>query len=94
MQHYRFSISWSRILSDGDISSINSDGIKYYDHLIDRIIANGIQPMVTMYHYDLPEELQKLGGLVNPLFVDYFEQYAKLLFTLYGSRVSLFLINF
>lgn len=87
MQFYRFSIAWSRILPDGDISSINAAGIEYYSRLIDHVLANDILPMVTMYHYDLPSALQRLGGLTNPLIVDYFQQYAELLFSRFGSRV-------
>lgn len=88
MQFYRFSIAWSRVLPNGDISSINAAGIDYYSRLIDRLLANDIQPMVTMYHYDLPAALQQLGGLANPLIVDYFQQYAELLFSRFGSRVK------
>lgn len=63
-------------------------GINYYHNLIDALIAAGIEPMVTMYHWDLPQAIQDLGGLTNPLFVRYFEQYARLLFEEYGSKVQ------
>lgn len=88
MNHYRFSISWSRVLPDGDISSVNEAGIAYYNKLINRILENGMQPMVTMYHYDLPQELQKFGGLTNSIFIGYFESYANLLFDRFGDRVK------
>lgn len=88
MQYYRFSIAWSRVLPDGDISNINENGIKYYDTLISRLIEEGIQPMITMYHYDLPDALQQFGGLTNPIVIDYFEAYANLLFERFGDRVK------
>lgn len=89
MDYYRLSISWSRILPDGDIANVNELGIKYYNKLLDHIIDSGIKPMVTMYHYDLPDALQKkFGGLTNEIFVDYFEAYANLLFERFGDRVK------
>lgn len=87
MDFYRFSISWSRILPNGDLSSINGAGIKYYNNLIDKLLESGIEPMVTMYHYDLPLALAKFGGLTNPILIEYFVEYADLLFSLFGDRV-------
>uniref|UniRef100_A0A1B0DA68 Uncharacterized protein n=1 Tax=Phlebotomus papatasi TaxID=29031 RepID=A0A1B0DA68_PHLPP len=85
---YRFSISWARILPTGDVSSLNPAGLKYYSDLIDLLLEEGIQPMVTMFHYDLPQYIQDLGGLTNPLFVKYFLEYSRILYENYGSRVK------
>ncbi|KAK9721942.1 Glycosyl hydrolase family 1 [Popillia japonica] len=84
---YRFSISWSRILPSGHANYINREGVNYYNELIDTLIANDIRPLITMFHWDLPQPLQEIGGWPNPILADLFVDYAKVLFDEFGDRV-------
>ncbi|XP_055845443.1 myrosinase 1-like [Episyrphus balteatus] len=89
VNHYRFSIAWPRIYPTGDISSKNQKGIDYYNKVIDKLIANGITPIVTLFHYDLPSEIQKFGGFANPLIINMFVTYAIECFENFGDRVKI-----
>uniref|UniRef100_A0A023F7H2 Putative beta-glucosidase lactase phlorizinhydrolase n=1 Tax=Triatoma infestans TaxID=30076 RepID=A0A023F7H2_TRIIF len=86
---YKFSISWPRVLPRGTKDYINLQGIQYYSNLIDELLMNDIQPMVTMYHWDLPQTLEEQGGWMNRKIVDYFEDYARILYTYFGDKIKL-----
>lgn len=89
MSHYRFSISWPRVIPDPVEGSVNPAGIAYYDNLIDGLLAAGIQPIVTMYHWDLPQTLlEKYLGWINPVIADYYIKYADLCFRTWGNKVN------
>lgn len=84
---YRFSISWARILPDG-IGEINQKGIDFYSKLVDLLLENGIEPYVTLYHWDLPYELHKKGGWLNPEISDWFANYARIFAENFSGRVK------
>jgi 6-phospho-beta-glucosidase len=87
---YRFSIAWTRIYPNGD-GALNQKGIDFYNDLINEIIKYGIEPIVTMYHFDLPFALQQKGGWSNRKTIDAFEVYAQILFENFGDRVKYWL---
>uniref|UniRef100_A0A7M4EBU7 Lactase n=2 Tax=Crocodylus porosus TaxID=8502 RepID=A0A7M4EBU7_CROPO len=86
--HYRFSISWPRVLPDGTTKLINEVGLNYYERLIDALLAADIKPQVTIYHWDLPQALQNTGGWENETIVQRFKEYAEVLFQRLGDKVK------
>jgi beta-glucosidase len=85
---YRFSISWSRVLPEGR-GRVNLSGLGFYERLVDALLEQGIQPMLTLYHWDLPAALDRLGGWLNPDSAHWFADYAQLLFRALDDRVRL-----
>ncbi len=84
---YRFSISWSRLFPDGT-GEPNEAGFAYYDKLIDGLLAKGIEPWITLYHWDLPSALYKQGGWLNPESPEWFARYTKAVVERYSDRVT------
>jgi beta-glucosidase len=87
---YRLSISWSRILPEGT-GKVNEPGIDYYNFVINTLLQNGIKPLVTLYHFEMPLALANKGGWMNRESVKWFSDYANLCFDRFGDRVKTFL---
>jgi beta-glucosidase len=85
---YRFSIAWSRVMPDGRGPG-NPKGIAFYERLVDALLENGIQPMITLFHWDLPAALDDRGGWLNPDIAGWFADYAQLMFRKLDDRVGL-----
>ncbi|XP_077566430.1 lactase-like protein isoform X4 [Stigmatopora nigra] len=90
LNHYRFSISWPRLIPTGiKTDHINERGIQYYNDLIDHLLGSKITPIVTLYHWDLPQVLQeRYGGWQNVSMVNHFNDFANLCFERFGNRVK------
>lgn len=85
---YRFSIAWARIVPDGK-GQVNPAGVAYYNRLIDCLLSNGIEPWVTLYHWDLPLALQvEDDGWLSRVTAEAFARYAKICFDAFGDRVT------
>jgi 6-phospho-beta-glucosidase len=85
---YRMSIAWTRILPTGT-GAVNPEGVRFYRKLFEELHKNGIQPNVTLYHWDLPQVLAEQGGWENKETIDHFARYARLCFELFGDQVKL-----
>lgn len=83
---YRFSVSWSRVLPAGR-GSVNEAGLDFYRRLVDQLLESGIEPFVTLYHWDLPAALDDRGGWLNPDVARWFVEYARVLFEALDDRV-------
>ena len=90
---YRFSISWTRIFPKGT-GEINEEGIRFYSELLDELIANGIEPYITLFHWDYPYELHCKGGWLNDESVMWFADYAAKIAKLYSDRCKNFITLF
>ena len=89
IQAYRFSVAWPRVLPQGR-GMPNEPGLAFYDRLIDRILSAGIEPWLCLYHWDLPQALDDLGGWTTRDSVAWFADYAMLVAERYGDRVKRF----
>jgi len=84
---YRFSVSWSRVQPAGS-GAVNEPGLAFYDRLVDALLEAGVQPLVNLFHWDLPQALQDRGGFADRRAVDWFVDYAALVSARLGDRVS------
>lgn len=85
--NYRFSLSWPRVIPDGT-GGVSEDGLAFYDRLVDSLLEKGIEPWVTLYHWDHPTEVHYRGGWLNREIVGWFERYAEVVVDRLGDRVS------
>lgn len=88
LKAYRFSVAWSRIFPNGK-GEVNEKGIQFYSDLVDELLKYGIEPLVTLYHWDIPQALQdEYGGWESRNVIEDFTNYSKLLFDRLGDRVK------
>lgn len=87
MDVFRFSTSWPRVLPEG-IGKVNQKGIDFYHGVIDSCLEQGVQPWLTLYHWDLPQALEDKGGWQNRDIIDWFGEYANLITNTYGDKVK------
>ncbi len=87
VNNFRLSISWPRILPDG-VGDINEKGVEFYNKVIDKCLQLGIEPWVTLYHWDLPQILEDKGGWTNRDILDWFSNYVNVCVKLFGARIK------
>lgn len=90
LKAYRFSIAWTRVVPNGT-GAVNEKGIAFYEDVIDTCLSYGIEPIVTMYHFDLPYCLEEQGGWSNRATIDAFVEYVRVLFERFGKKVTYWL---
>lgn len=88
LKAYRFSVAWSRVLPQGT-GRANAQGLGFYERLVDALLENGITPMATLYHWDLPAALDDRGGWLNPDIANWFADYASVLYRALDDRIKL-----
>jgi beta-glucosidase len=88
VSHYRFSLAWPRIVPQGS-GDVEPRGLAYYDRLVDALLARGITPMATLYHWDLPQALEDQGGWLTRSTAEHFADYAAVVHDHLGDRVHL-----
>ncbi|WP_324808990.1 GH1 family beta-glucosidase [Sphingomonas sp. LY29] len=87
LQAYRFSVAWGRVLPDGT-GRVNEAGLGFYERLVDTLLENGIEPLCTLYHWDLPAALDDRGGWLNRDIAEWFADYGRVLFERLDGRVK------
>lgn len=87
LKSYRFSVSWPRVMPEG-YGTVNEKGVQFYIDLVNELTEAGIEPMVTLFHWNLPTAIYELGGWENPQVVDWFEQYTDVVTTALGKKVK------
>ncbi len=87
LRYYRFSVSWSRVLPSGS-GTVNETGLDFYQRLVDGLLERGITPLLTLYHWDLPQTLDDQGGWLNRQTADHFAELAGVIGRSLGDRVS------
>ena len=91
LRSYRMSIAWTRIFPNGDDAEPNEAGLKYYDHVFDKLVEAGIEPVVTLSHYEPPLHMADKGGWSNREMIDCFVKYARTVFARYKGKVKYWL---
>jgi len=84
---YRFSISWPRVLPKG-VGEVNKKGLQFYSDVVDELLANGIEPLVTLFHWNYPMSLYNQGGWLNESSPEWFEEYVKVVVDRLSDRVK------
>jgi beta-glucosidase len=88
LNSYRFSIAWGRVMPEGK-GRVNAGGLDFYERLVDALLEAGIQPMATLYHWDLPAALDDRGGWLNPDIAGWFADYASAVYRRLDDRIKL-----
>ncbi|MDX2119336.1 MAG: GH1 family beta-glucosidase [Planctomycetota bacterium] len=87
LKAYRFSVAWPRVMPTGE-GAINEKGLAFYERLVDALLEAGIEPWLTLYHWDMPQALQDNGGWLNPQISTWFEAYARAVVDRLSDRVT------
>ena len=87
LQAYRFSVAWARIFPEGR-GNLNEKGLDFYEKLVDGLLEAGIEPLLTLYHWDLPAALDDLGGWLNPDIAYWFADYGEAMYRRLDGRVK------
>jgi 6-phospho-beta-glucosidase/beta-glucosidase len=87
LNSFRTSISWSRLIPDG-VGKVNQQAVKFYNDMLTELIERGIEPFINLFHFDMPMELQKIGGFENKEVIQAYKKYAETCFELFGDKVK------